>query len=122
MGIEIGAAKAGKVLEAADYSAIGEAFEVGAAHVGDEGRVGAKGTHGKAGIVGVGQYVDNWHEVHIQAQICQVGSGGVACIIGYGRVICRTYCLFGGAFSRNLAQFIDEAAFVVGGDEEWNGR
>ena len=65
MGVEIGTAKAGKMFEAADYAAISETFEVGAAHIGDEGWVGTKGAHGETGIIGIGQHVDNGHEIYV---------------------------------------------------------
>ena len=68
MRVEVGAAQTGKVLETANDAAIGQTFEIGTSHVGDKRGVGAKGAIGQARIIGIGQDIDNGHEVDIETQ------------------------------------------------------
>ena len=94
MRIKVGAAQTWEVLEAAYHAAIGETFEIGAPHVCYQFRVGAEGTHGQAGIIGIGQHIYNWHEVHIQPERRQVFCGAKTGIVSILCIACGTNGLF----------------------------
>ena len=66
MRVDASTAQPWKVLEAANDAAISQSFEVGTTHIGDKCWVRAKGAHRQTGIVGVGQDIDNRHEVDVQ--------------------------------------------------------
>src|SRR5712692_11400832 len=118
MRVEIGTTQPWKVFETTYYSTIGQAFEIGTAHIGHKGWIGAKGTHRQARIIGIGQHIDDGHEVDIQPQTRQVGSRAMTGIVGYRGVAGRPNRLFRNTLARDLAQFVDHAALTVGCDEE----
>ncbi len=82
MWVKVGAAQSWKMFEAADDAPDGQTFEIGLSHLCHQLRVGAEGTVGQAGVIGVGQHIYNGHEVDIQAQRGQVFGRVQARVIG----------------------------------------
>ncbi len=117
MRVERGAAEAGEVFEAADHAAFCQPLQVGAAHLRDQRGSRAEGAIRQAGIIRVGQHIDDGHEVDIQPQSLQVLRGAEARIKSNLWIAGRANLLFGRALAGDLAQFIDDATLEIGADE-----
>ena len=59
------APQAREVFQRAYHAARRQALQVSAAHVGYQCGVGAERTHDQTGIVGIGEYVHNGHEIDV---------------------------------------------------------